>query len=131
MKYIFILLLLSGCSSLENRAFDIHEGDNESKIIEALGKPRFFLQSTRTPGGMAYYYQKSGFICGFTVKEKIVLYRYCVVDENPMSTAIEAKKIIETNYIKIGNNPTDENPKREFDPDQYLKDVSYRSEGGQ
>lgn len=135
MKVLLLAILgsfLVGCASLQDKAFDISEGDSEAKIVETLGKPRFYVQSMRTPGAMALYYQKSGFVCGFTVKEKVVLYRYCIVDIDRDATAREAMRVNSTNYINVYSNPLDK-PKKDissFDPDQYLRE-KLRSSGGE
>lgn len=90
---ILFLILLGGCASLPDKAFDISEGDSESKIVTVLGKPSFYLQSTRTRNAMAYYYQKSGYVCGFTVYNKVIIYRYCIVDNDSKATALDAQRI--------------------------------------
>lgn len=102
MKYIFILLLLSGCSSLQNKAFDnIHDGDSKDHLVDVLGNPKFFTPSTRTKGAEAYYYQKNNYLCGFTIKDNKVIHSYCIPDLHPDITAQSSGEIVARHYSNL------------------------------
>lgn len=133
MKVFLMVLMLvtSACASMQDKAFKkVPEGSTEEVLVNTLGSPTFFLRSISMPGSQAYYYQKSGYICSFTIKDKIVHRRSCVVDNDPKATAGDAQRIgnalaIEErniNFLNMGKAQQAEKKVSDFDPDQYLRE---------
>lgn len=75
MKYSIVLIafVLSGCSSIQNEAFDsIHMGDPASKVQEIFGRPHHFRSSQTLADAQTWSYVRRSEICEFTIKEETV-----------------------------------------------------------
>lgn len=97
---LIILCFLSGaCQSMQNKAFDnVHVADTEEHLVEVMGRPQFFIPSVREKHSMGYYYQGSGYICGFTIRDGYVTNRYCSKDPDYKATALKAGEKAEIVY---------------------------------
>ena len=80
---ILALGLVTGCASLHSQIHkEVHQGDSQDHVEQALGEPDSFRQSQKDSTVTVWNYQKKSDFCSIAFREQKVIQTACQTDPN-------------------------------------------------